>query len=189
MSDKEKTNSDKGIASQSHPTGIASQSYNGIASFGKIVAVIGAVITTIICIIVIIFGLITIFDKNPKQATQATITSVICYDMYEQNTHKYICSLHLNYMVNGQAYTAVLDNQKLNQLYTVGQTITIYYDPRNPDRNIQISAPLSKNSARLMIYIAVGVMLLSWGWVWLTRRYKFLAAVQGVDTGLGILRR
>lgn len=166
-----------------------SRVYDRAASFGKVMANIGAVVMTIVYIIVVVYGIRVIRDKNPKLSTDGTITSVDCNQaIYDRNNMGYSCSFTIDFTANGKAYTINISNQREDHTYSVGQTIKVYYNPTNPT-DATLDAPLDKNGAKLMIGVATGLLLLCWLWVWAVHRFQFLAAMQGVDSGLRLFGR
>lgn len=164
--------------------------YDGAASFGKVMAVFGAIIMTVITIVIFVAGIKVLTNKNPKQSVNGTVISATCDSLgVDRNDNPvYECSMHITYSVNGQAYTIVIDDERESRRYSVGDTVVVYYDPNNPS-NGTINAPFTKNQAKVAMIIVSVLCLLTWLWTYAVFKVKFLAAMQGVNTGMGLFGR
>jgi hypothetical protein len=164
--------------------------YTGVASFGRIMAVVGAVIATIIGLLMFGFGIHILVSKSNKVKTTGQTITVHCdpWTKYENNSSKlmYKCSLAVKYLVDGKWVHGHLTVDSGTR-YTDGENINLYYDKENPS-NIGMDGPVPHNVGWLLIVLGILFVAGSWLWVYLTRKYKFAAAMQGADSGLGLLR-
>ena len=100
--------------------------------------------------------------------------------------------MKISYMYNGQRYPAEpgffsLNTPMSDRQYVKGNTIDIYIDPNEP-QNFSLE---SLQSDRLAGWICIGFAVLIVGMAylmrWLSQRYKFLAAAEGVGLGVNII--
>jgi hypothetical protein len=172
---------------------LGSEIYSGAASFGKVWAIIGAVMSTLIGIGMIIIGITILVHKDRNPHTTATVIACPkpdnnCCDAWTDanNVRQYSCVLQVKYNVNGKDYTKVINTTGTTQ-YNVGSTVPISYDPNNP-QDVKTSFPPPHWLGWVLIVLALIVIFGSWVWVWLTRKYKFAAAAQGVAGGVHLLK-
>lgn len=167
--------------------------YSGAASFGRFEAGIGAVIATLIAIVAIIVGIALITAKNIYSGkTTATIVKAVCtpYTDTKAKQEMYICNLNIKYKINNTEYTnSISTNDDID--YTHKRTIDIEWDKaKNDPYDIKVVPALSQRAIGWIV-IAVGVFILAAAWltVYITRRFKFAAAAEGVGGAYGIIRR
>jgi hypothetical protein len=170
---------------------LGSTLYGGAAEFGRIMSDISAIVTTIIFMILLIIGIQLVRHKKTRtSSTTATVHTVQTCAQFTDNSEKtvsYDCSLVVQYTVGTKKYTNVDLTISGPIKYAVGDSITVYYDPADPSKIFT-----SKDEENIIgwILIGVGLVLLvsSWGWYWISHRYKFAAAVGGVDTGIQMFK-
>lgn len=154
--------------------------YSGTATIGKIKAILVAIIFTIISIGLVYIGVKSIFTKD-------TLTSTVPGVVTKIDCDKEGCDLEVEYTVNGKVYTLKEDNAPLVQIPVINQTVTIYFDPTNP--NSARSEELNpKQLGSVYILIALIFLVFSWVGVWLTNKFKFYAAAEGAGTIFDLFR-
>ena len=140
---------------------------------------IGAVVSTILAIILIAIAIYLFTRKNNMTATTtATITNSVCNSTVNAKSSQINCQLSLSYTVGGQNYTTNLNTSGTN--YVKGQTIQVQYDPSNP-HNVQIPSIGGKSLGIILLIIGVVILALSWGYFYLVRKNKSFAAVTGAS--------
>ena len=169
---------------------LGNEIYSGVAGFGRIEAWISAIIGTIIAIIAIIFGIYIIIHKGHLKSVTGTVTksSYGCTTTTDTNNNKTtittICSFNVTYTVGTQTYNKTFSS---TDTLSQGDSVTIWYDPNNPDKGEYNPAPTYVGW--LIIGIALFVSLGLWLWVWITNRSKFAAAVGGASAAIEMFRR
>ena len=161
---------------------VGEEIYHGTAFFGKITAVISAVIGTIICIALIGFGIYLLVHKSKHTATASgkVITSVCIPN--NDNSNYYNCTLTVAY----NKINNTIEDSSSPIKYEEGAIVTVYYDPSNPsDASLEPDTP--KTVGWVLIIIAVVVLILLWVWVYVTQKSETAAAVGGAAEGLNIL--
>ena len=165
--------------------------YSDTASFGRIMAIVGAVIATIIGIGMIIGGIIALHHITSLTAQiQGEVINKNfspCSATAENNIVKYNCILNVKYTVNGKDYTQTLTTTNSNLNYNTGDSILIYYDPKNPS-NSGLTSDTTKTLGYILLIAAPFVILLPWVWVYITKKSKIAAAAGGVATIFDMFR-
>lgn len=177
--------------------GIGDQLYSGAAEVGKIRTTISLVVAVIIGVIFLIIGISLLFKKNVHTFTvSALIDSANCSQMTRvtNNTTSttYNCDLKISYMYKGTRYPSEPTFFSLNaplsdRQYVKGNSIDVYIDPNDP-QNFSLE---SLQSDRFIGWICIGFAVLIVGMAylmrWLSQRYKFFAAAQGIGLGANIV--
>jgi hypothetical protein len=159
--------------------------YDGTASFGRFMSVFSAVLMTIICSAFIYVGAKAALNKHVMLKTIAKIKASKCVVSSNvrssaESIIRYSCNFSLEYNIDGIDYTTDVSNQYENQSYEVGDSINIYYYPGSPGSNIRTNAPLSKGLGMGLVVLSVFIIVLAWVWVVLARKFKVVAAAQGI---------
>lgn len=153
--------------------------YSGTVSFGKLWVTIQAIITTILGILLIILGVyIIIHRSNMKFITGNVLESSSCFNEIDNGENYRICTTKIEYEIDGKKYTKEINTDSTE--FTKGKdNITVWYSPVKPDIPEYDPAPVW--SGWVIIIISILVILGSWFWVWLTRKYEMVAAVEGAS--------
>jgi len=164
--------------------------YSGEAAFGKIHAVIGAVVSTFIGIILTIIGILLIVHKTHLKKIQGAVVgasqcngSQTCDD--KNNCHKvYTCTTPVEYIINGRDYKRDLSTGSTS--YKKGDKISFYYNPSDPA--VIESAPAPSWLGWALVAMALVLLFSSWAWVYVTRKSKAAAAAGGAAATVGLFR-
>lgn len=160
---------------------------SGVATYGKIRAVFGAVLGAIIIIAVIALGINRLDDKHTS-SVNGSITSITTPPGCTSSTYKgvttYSCPVTVSYTVNGTSYTIshTLDDSKAA---VVGQQISVQYDPSNPSDGIVEYPPKSMAyiffgaAALVLIIVVINTML-----VFKSQSYATVYGGMGIAGGL-----
>jgi len=181
----------------SQPSSFGSNLYSGAATVGRVGSTISLYIFSIIGIIFIIGGcylLYEYYNNNDKHTDEvsAKIISISLPTCANKDFNLIGCSVDLNYNYKGKDYTVNNFLYKFNKTIDpnsmVGKTISVYVNPSNP-------TDISENNAKTdkvfgIVCIVIGIILPAFAYLnwWLTRKYKAFAAVEGVETGIGVMR-
>jgi hypothetical protein len=154
--------------------GAGSAVYSGLAVYGRVRTIVSAVIVSLFCIAFLIGGIIAIRRKTKYTGkTNGTITSASCSPAQNNN---YNCNITFNYQVSGKSYTA--SSTEVGSQKAVGETIQVEYVPSSP--NLAREAEMSNEKAGLMmIGFSLLGLLIAWGLVYASMKYKPFAAVEG----------
>ena len=174
--------------------GLGDQMYEGAAEAGKVYTTIKLVFASIISIIFLIIGFYLIFSKNKHtEEVTAQITKINQNGCRETGTNTnnnigvIICDTLISYSYNGIEYKDKSLKTSDDIYHQVGDNVTIFVDPINPSD----FSTESKSKDRTLGFIFIGISifcvaiaLLMW---WLSRRYKFIGAVEGASLGVNLI--
>ena len=181
--------------------GIGDQLYTGAAEVGKIRTTISLVIAVIIGVVLLIVGFILLFKKNVHSFTvSALVDSANCSPVtrFVNNTMStsYNCELKISYMYKGERYPPMsgsdptffpLNMPLSDRQYTKGNSVDIFIDPNNPSDNSLESAQSDRIAGWICIGFAIVIVGMSYLMRWLSQRYKFFAAAEGIGLGANII--
>lgn len=153
--------------------------YEDAAAIGRFRAWIGLIVACVIAFILLIVGIVKLYSGKTNQTVPGTIKTVSC----TLSNKTYQCNATVAYTVNQIGYTK---NIVLNSStpYTAGQDITIYVNPADPN---DVSA-VSDISGWYFISGAILFVLIGYAMYWLSQKYKFFAAAEGVGTAGSVIR-
>ena len=170
--------------------GIASTIYGGSASYGRFIAIVGAIIATIIAIFLIGGGIkFNTSVSNYSSTSSATITGKNCTNQGQgqgQGQGQKECIYTLKYIdTDGILIENVILKSQLDM--QINSTITISYNPSNKT-DIRLTSENTKETGYVMIGIAIIILLFAWGWVWVTRKYEFAASASGFSSAFNMFK-
>lgn len=171
--------------------GLGDQLYNDAASLGRLRALIGLIAGVVIAIIMIIIGIGLIISSSSKKHTMAvvaTVTQLTGCKSLTPSKPSYECTVALSYTINGVVYNASSFSSTSNTMMAVGQTITVYYDPANPTDISNQSRDQEKNFGWSLIGVSILIIGIAYFFWWLSNRYTFFAATEGVGTVAQLFR-
>ena len=148
---------------------VGNKIYSGAASFGVVWSFIGAIICSIFAVLMIIAGIYMLFVKMEK--IEAKVADV--------NGNK--ITVDFNY--KGSTYQKTINSNKKS--YTVGDNIDVCINEK--DKNLD-NVTTDCNPKITGVALIIGAIIIGgfgWFWYWAARRWKFLAAAQGVS---GVVR-
>lgn len=171
--------------------GIAEDLYSDSASFGQFMAKVSLIICSIIFIILLIVGIKLLFKKNIyTESVTAIIKTADCSTYNNNGSIKTRCNLLIEYKNPSISKEGIVNSEDTliksiisdtNKLYNKGESVIVYYDPKNPHTVV-----LTKNNWRLIgiILISIGVFILLISLInyYIVHRFKFAAAASGVNT-------
>ena len=147
------------------------------------------IVAIIICVILIGIAIYLFFyrakDNHHTQSVNATVIKANCNRYNNQNNQQNIsCDLTLEYIVGSDKFQTPF---RSSSEYSVGQTISIYYDPSNP-HDISQESP---SADRILAGILLGFGLLIVGFAyfsyWLSQKYPVFASFETTATGVGMI--
>ena len=157
---------------------VGEEIYSGAAQFGRIWTYIGAVIASIASVVLVGFGIYLIYQHSRLHKTVGNVladsTKHSQYNPDTKQTFVYF-STPVSWIVEKNHYQGVLTSQGP---YKSGQNVDIYYEAGSPQQGTLEPVPAWAGGAA--IGAAVFISLVAWAWVYITRRYKFVAAAAGV---------
>ena len=177
---------------------VASDVYEDVAEYGKVTNLIGAVVATIVCTILIGVGIYLTVRKRVLTASSiGNITNIqngkctFNQGSYDANTKRtssssWECTMTVSYMASGLSYTHVETQQTASQR-NVGDLIPVYYQPSRPSNSSLVSDDMRMCGVS-MSFISLLVLVFAWVGVWLTRNYKAAAAASGASSIVSVFR-
>ena len=168
---------------QTKKTSVGEEIYSGTASAGKIFAIIGAIGTTLLALFLIIVGIYIINHRSHLKSVKGKVAedSTCVTTQTGQNTQT-TCNTKIIYTIDGKQYNETLDTGFTK--YNKNDPITVYYSPKTPNKP-EVN-PLSKSVGWVLIVISLLMMIGSWFWLYLTEKYKVVAAAGGAGGLLNI---
>lgn len=161
---------------------VGEQAYEGSASLGKIVGMVGASFAMLIGILLLGGGLYFLFRKNTSINTEGTIKKAECTEVTTTVDNKKVvtqnCILDITYTVDGTSYSVKRSTDGA-KVYKDGQTISISYDPSNP-ADAYIHTVSEKTIGWILLIISIFVIGGAGLSMYLTMKYKMYQAAQGV---------
>jgi hypothetical protein len=164
---------------------LASEIYEDTSSLGRVISLISLIVGIIIAIILFIFAFG--YQSTPdKPSTKATILSSSCATIINNNNTEYSCILNLKYTIDNKEFTNYITTQS-NIYYNQNAQIDISYELDNPNK-IYIKSLDNMTISLISCGIGVVIILASAINYYLTYRYKFYAAGQGVASTVRLFR-
>ncbi len=154
----------------------------GTQEFGRAMAISRAIIGTIVGVFIIGFGIYLLDKKNIyTKKIVGMITDASCQRMIEDKKIEYDCTLTVKYVINAKTYTSVLSDT-LDSPLKKGQSIELMYDPTDPNKvRIDTSFPRKYFGWGAIIFGILAIVGV-WLTVWVTRKSKMAALLEGVGT-------
>lgn len=118
-------------------------------------------------------------DNHHTASINATVIKSICsqYDSKDKNKN---CDLTLEYMVGSNKYQTPFHS---NSEYLVGQTISIYYDPNNPNDISDDSPTTDKIGAGILLGVGLLIVAGAYFSYWLSQKYPVYASFETTAAG------
>jgi hypothetical protein len=172
---------------KSYDSGTGDDIYSGIATFGVVMSDIKAIMGSFIGIILIVVGIGMIIKKSFRTLTLiGTVKSSNCTEIIDSNNIHYNCDFTVEYNVEGKTQTKSFSNTYSYKKYNVNDIITLWYDPDNTS-NIDISSDNLHSLGWGILILGVIIIISSIIWAYLANKYKAVAALQGVLTGVNVI--
>lgn len=173
--------------SQINPT--VSAIGSGVATYGKIQAVIGTILAVLIVGVLVYFGFDRLKDKHTSSAdgTIASVNSPGCTpDNSNQNIVTYSCPVSISYTVDGKSYTISQTLIQTKQA-VVNDKVVIRYDPSNPAEGLVEFPP--KTMGYVFLGSAALILLFTIVNTTLVFKSDAYATVTGGAAIAGLIRR
>lgn len=174
--------------SSTEKPGVGEEIYSGAASFGVFWALLGAVMATIVGIILIIAGIYILASKSDRNSASATVVAIngqtngSCQKT-QDNPVQYQCTVSVKY----DGWKDPIDiNYSGNNSYYVGEKLTIYVKKNDPS-DATLNPPVPKWFGIIAIVVGLIIPAVAWFWYWASRRWKFIAAAEGASGAFKII--
>ena len=152
--------------------------YGGMAKFGRIEAILTAIVSSSVGLILLLVGAFLIRKKQKRTSSvNGTITNVptCIHNVTKSKDVIWSCTdMAVKYMVKGKSYSIKVNTKSLTK-YTQNDNIEIYYDPANPANASNMSGK-THMAGWLLVLFGIIIISGSWVWVWITHKSKFAAA-------------
>ena len=161
--------------------------YKGSAGYGRFIAIVCAVIATLVSIILIFSGIkyvnsVNLYNKN----TLSTITGNNCNTENRTKNSQGSCTYTVSYFdENG----AKIDNVTFSSFsdFPLNSQVSISYNPSNKTE-IRLTSENNKGTGFGMIFFGFLISAFAWGWVWITRKYEFAASASGFSSAFNFFK-
>ena len=158
--------------------------FSGLAAYGKFKAVMGAIVGTVIFLLMIVFGFKYI-GKTTKYSASTNVTLVMddgCTQTTETkdgNTRTvYTCTVSVGYTVGSGTFTHK-ETISSGTKYTNGSNATLYYNPENPE-DATLTYHVNPGTLALAgVIIGFFGLLCTWGYTYFVLKNKEIAVVTG----------
>ena len=171
--------------------------YAGAAMYGRFKAVMSAVIGVIIFSLMIVFSVpfLGTYTKYSKSVS-AKITGLTTEECEGRIVHgenssyrKYDCLFNVEYKIGDETYEKNGVLVSSTRRYTEGETVTIYYNPQNPDDITSTYHVNPHTIAVACIFGGVVGIISTLGYTYFVMKYDSIAAVTGAAHGINDLKR
>lgn len=152
--------------------------YDGAASIGRIMALVGMVVACLIALGFVVAGGYML--NRPASTKTASVAAVVKKSQCSADNQ---CVISVEYMVDGKTLSASLQT---GTPYSEGNTVTMVYDPAHPE---QVELPGGMSSTAIgwiMILVGVIIAVLGIGHWYLTTQSKAYAGLVGVDAAVDV---
>lgn len=171
---------------------LGSKMYTGAASFGRIYAIIGLVITSIIALVLVCWGIYIILHPSKRiTKTSATITRTpVCVPSINNNKIQYTCNIEIEFTpINSTEIIKGVISVKSDIDYSRPEhkTIGIYYNKTNPS-DYSIDKGAEALTGGIMIGVGIIIVIISYLIYWGTKKSKTFAAGVGVYEGVKLIK-
>lgn len=151
---------------------VGNKIYSGAASVGVAWSFIGAIICTIFAVLMIVGGIYLLFFVKMEKI-QAKVVAVSGNE------------ITVNFTYNDDQYRKTINSNKNS--YTVGDNIDVCINKKDKNLDNVTVECNSKKTGALLILSGIVLGGLGWFWYWAVRKWKFLAAAQGVSGAVRLL--
>jgi hypothetical protein len=156
----------------------------GAMEYGRVTAVLSAVIMSIFGTLMIIVSIYLLFFKkiNPDFIS---LSAIVTQDTLCSDSNTINCSVPMSITFEGKLINFRLSLDSKN--YHKGDMIEVEYDPKTGNINKYSALPKTMG----IILLIVGLILISISWinVYLTKKYKSVATVEGIGQFANLVRR
>jgi len=153
--------------------------YSGLSSFGQIMAILKAIVVSILSIGLIGYGIYILYVNWDYSEDKAglILEDSTCQSTQMANGKSYqTCQTKFSFKdAAGNAYTSTATTMLA---YKKGATVTVFYKESDPANTTKLDF-WPKNIGYIAIAGGILIAALSWGWVYLVERFKPLAAISG----------
>ena len=165
----------------------ASDNSEYLREFGLTMVYIKASGLIFFSLIMFVVGLIAILNPKPKMIdVEGTITTEPTCILSGET---YNCNFDVLFNVENKAYTVSI-NTNSTKTYSKSNKIKVYYDPKNPQLSARIETDYSYSYIFYILMIIFGVagVISAIIWIFISRKYSFMAQAEGLDVAAEKLR-
>jgi len=175
------------MAKKQSNNSLGKEIYDDAGKFGNIMAIIGAIVGTLIGIAMIVGGAMLVRSKT---VLTAKTTGTIVNDpecTVVQNTSDTNCiNIEIDYEIDGADYTTILSSSA-GAMYKKGEVVTLYYDPEDPE-GAQLQSDNFHTAGWITIVFGILILISGWAWYFITRASKFAAVAGGAGATVRLLK-
>jgi hypothetical protein len=178
------------MSSKSSGSDLGSDLYSGAASYGKFQSTVSLVISCIIALFLIYFGVKFLINPTVHSGSAtASIISADCTRSVDNNGNiTYGCTLNITFTANNtQKITAIISATNSTP-YAPGQTIDVQYNPDSPT-DVRQTTLTRHTWGAIMLLISLFLIGASAVWYYIAHHYQFAAAAGGAASAFNMFRR
>jgi hypothetical protein len=165
--------------------GLGGNVYEGSAELGKVVTYFASVIFFIIGILLVYYGIK--FWRTPNKYTKSTVLIVTDYTSSGSSGQAGFYSVKGKTKECGDKNVNII-NYVTTSAPTIGSTINVYMDPNTECGDVSLTLSINGIAGKIMVSIGIILILFIVVNLYLVRRFKGYAALQGASVGSRALK-
>ncbi len=167
---------------------MSKEAVNAMALLGRATSYWKTFLAVVTSLILCTVGGCLVYANSKNQLTAKTTGTVFGVRGCQDTTHvdrgkngatntytTTTCTAMVTYSADGRSYSTDL---QFDKFYTVGSTVTVYYDPKNP-LTASSTAPMPKWIGWLLVVLGFCIVLSAFAWSYLVSKNKTIAALAG----------
>lgn len=176
--------------------------YSGVATFGVVVSTVLAIFGTLFGIIFIVSG----FKLRSKYSNRSSMTNGIVINNPNCKPHKLLqpdkeqildntdvvnevfwncTNVQVSYKINDKVLSKTMSTDDTRKLIR-DDSVIVYFDPDNTE-NVSLEPDNRAEIGLAFIFVGISVLVLAFLRLYLSRRYKFIAALGGASTAADLI--
>jgi hypothetical protein len=169
--------------------GFGQDLYTGTRAYGKFVGIVGGATGLLVGVILLGIGLYLVFRKTQYTGrTTATVTSAACSPEVGNTagTTSIVCDIKIQYTVAGNSYQRDWRSTGLSQNIVPGSSVSLRYDPANP-QDIIVNTISGSMVGLILIGVSLLLLIGAASQIYAVTQYDVAAVATGAGSAAGIV--
>jgi hypothetical protein len=155
--------------------------YDDSADLGMFLVSVGVLISVVVAVVMLLYSVLLFFQSDSHdESVMGKVTSSNCKKM---KNGMYRCEVDISYKVGDKTLMLMTEVDQKSAV-KVGDDIKVRYDDERPEDAVIGQGP--RHAAMMMLGGGLVTLLCAIVALWMTRRFKLLAAAQGGVAILGL---